>query len=294
MFKRFLLLLLLILLPQVSLAQTTSSAIVIGLIPEFNVFKQMQRYQPLADFLSTKLGREVRFNILSRYGNIIESFSRDRLDGAFFGSFTGAMAIEKLGVTPLVRPVNSNGESTYHGYIYTRKESGIRNIADMEGKRFAFVEKATTAGYVFPLALLRENGVTDLDAFFSEYFFAGSHDASLYAVLDGSADVGASKNTVYELMAKQDPRIERDLVILAESAKVPSNGLCLRKGFDEELAGRMKKILLDLDRTPAGREVLEKLHARGFIETDAQDYQPVFTLSRAAGIDPETYEYRNR
>ena len=48
------------------------------------------------------------------------------MDGSFFGSFTGAMAIEKLGVEPIARPVNLDGTSTYKGYIFVRKDSGIK------------------------------------------------------------------------------------------------------------------------------------------------------------------------
>ncbi len=126
-------------------AETKREELIIGLIPEMNVFKQMERFNPLAEYLTEQIGVKITFSILSRYGNIIDSFTTESMDGAFFGSFTGALAIEKLGVVPLARPVNLDGESTYHAHIYTRKDSGIRTVADMRGKRFAFVEKATTA-----------------------------------------------------------------------------------------------------------------------------------------------------
>ena len=126
--------------------------VLIGLIPELNIFKQRARFTLLGEYLSRKIGVPVRFTILSRYGNIIESFDTERMDGAFFGSFTGALAIEKLGVVPLARPVNLDGTSTYQGYLFVRKDSGIHDAAGMRGKRMAYVDKATTAGYVFPLA----------------------------------------------------------------------------------------------------------------------------------------------
>ena len=287
------LILILAITPFVALAQAPQDKIVIGLIPEMNVFKQMARFQPLAKFLSRQTGLEVKFTILSQYGNILDSFKGKNLDGAFFGSFTGALAIQKAGVIPLVRPVNLAGESTYHGYIYTRKDSGIKSVADMRGKRFAFVERATTAGYVFPLAYLKEHGVIDLESFLSGFFYAGSHDASLHAVLNKEADVGASKNTVYDWIRKSEPRIDKEIVILAESSKVPSNGLCLRKGLDPSIRQKLKDALLTLDSSPEGRLVLEKMQAVKFIETTAADYQPVLTLTEKAGIDLGQYKYRN-
>ena len=291
--RQIILVLILSITPFWVFAQTPQDKVLIGLIPEMNVFKQMERFIPLSRYLSEQTGIEVKFTILSRYGNIIDSFENKKLDGAFFGSFTGAMAIKKVGVVPLVRPVNLDGESTYHGYIYTRKDSGIKGVAEMKGKKFAFVEKATTAGYVFPLAYLKEHGVTDLDSFFSDYFYAGSHDASLHAVLNKEADIGASKNTVFDWIRKSEPRIDEEIAILAESSRVPSNGLCVRKDLDITIMQKLKDALLNLDATPEGKQILEKMKFVRFIDTGEDDYRPVLGLAEKAGLDLERYEYRN-
>ncbi|RPI33256.1 MAG: phosphate/phosphite/phosphonate ABC transporter substrate-binding protein, partial [Nitrospiraceae bacterium] len=161
----------LLLTPLTVFAESGQKQLLIGLIPEMNVFTQMERFKPLAEYLSRKTGVNVNITILSRYGNIIERFQSEKMDGAFFGSFTAALAIQKLGVDPIARPVNLDGSSTYHGYICVRKDSGIKNVKNMRGKKMAFVEKATTAGYVFPIAYLKKNGVTNIDTFFSEYYF---------------------------------------------------------------------------------------------------------------------------
>jgi phosphonate transport system substrate-binding protein len=289
----FFLIMSILLTPFLAFAQPPEQEILIGLIPEMDVFKQMERFKPLAEYLTKETGVHVRLTILSRYGNIIDRFVTEKMDAAFFGSFTGAMAIQKLDLVPIARPVNLDGESTYHSHIYTRKDSGIRNANDMKGKRMAFVEKATTAGYIFPMAYLRENGVTDIEKFFSEYFFAGSHDASLLAVLNKKADVGASKNTVYDWVKEHDARVNREIVILAESDNVPSNGLLMRKGIDNNLKEKLKEKLLNLDKIPEGKAVLDKFRAIKFIETTINDYKPVFDMADKAGIDLKKYIYRN-
>ncbi len=274
-------------------ADAAQQQILIGLIPEMNVFKQMQRFKPLAAYLSKKTGVPVKLTILSRYGNIIDRFTIEKMDGAFFGSFTGALAIEKLGVEPLARPVNLDGSTTYHGYIFVRKDSGIKTVQDMRGKKMAFVERATTAGYIFPVAYLKENGVTDINTFFRESYFTGSHDAAILAVLDRKADIGAAKHSIYDRVRKADPRVDQDLQILATSAKVPSNGLCVRTGLDPKLKKKLKDALLALETDPEGKDVLEKFGAQRFIETTVADYKPVFDLANKADIDIKAYQYRN-
>jgi phosphonate transport system substrate-binding protein len=274
-------------------AKVERTQVLIGLIPELNIFKQKARFTLLGEYLSRKIGVPVRFTILSRYGNILESFETDRMDAAFFGSFTGALAVEKLGVVPLARPVNLDGTSTYHGYLFVRKDSGIHDAAGMKGRRMAFVDRATTAGYIFPLAWLRQHGVSSTKGFFSEAWFTGSHDAAINAVLERKADVGAAKHSVYDRVRSENPRVDQELKILASSPTVPSNGLCVRAGLEPDLREALRRGLLDLASDPEGARVLAQFGALRFIETSAADYAPVAVLARQAGIDLRKYHYRN-
>ncbi len=268
--------------------------ILIGLIPEQNIFKQRERYQVLRQYLSDRLGISVNFTSLSRYGNIIERFTSERMDGAFFGSFTYTLARQQLGVEPLARPVNLDGTSTYHGYIFVRKDSGIRKVSDMRGKRFAYVEHATTAGYLFPLAYFKAGGISNPGQYLGQSFFAGSHDAAILAVLNGEADIGAAKNTIYDQLAGENRRIEQELVILAASGVVPQNCLAVRKDLDPQLKKELKRVLLNMEKDPAGADVLRRFGARGFLETTDNDYAYLYTLAAQVGIDLKTYRYRNQ
>jgi len=282
-----------IFLPQSLFAVAQPGHLLIGLIPEMNIFKQKQRFHLLGEYLSRKTGVPVQFTVLTRYGNIIESFTTEKMDGAFFGSFTGALAIRKLGVVPLARPVNLDGSSTYHGLLLVRKDSGITSAATMRGKRMAFVDKATTAGYLFPLAYLVAQGEKGGAALFREAFFTGSHDAAIAAVLDGKADVAAAKHSVFDRVAKENPRVMAELKIIAESPVVPSNGLCVRPDLSAAFQEKLKQALLGLATDPAGKAVLAELGAQRFIETTSADYRPVFEMASQAGIDIDNYSYRN-
>ena len=266
----------------------------IGLIPEQNILRQMQRYQPLGQYLEGHTGIAIKFVVLPRYGNIVDNFKELGLDGAFWGSFTGALAINKLGVKHIARPVNPDGTSSYRGYLFVRKDSKIENVEDMEGRIMAYVDRATTAGYLFPMAYLREQGVANPDTYFKEAYFSGSHDASILAVLQGDADVGAAKNTIYDRLITNNKEAKNQLVILASSLDVPSNGLGLASHVSDALATRLKKALLSMADSPQGKEVLQNFGIKRFVETSKQDYKPVFDMSDKAGINLDNYDYRNK
>jgi len=272
---------------------TEGKSITIGLIPEQNIFRQMERYEPLASYVSKKIGVKIKLKVLPRYGNIISNFVSEGMDGAFFGSFTYSMAHAKLGVEVLARPENGEGISSYHGLILVRKDSLIKTSEDMKGKRFAFVDKATTAGYLLPLAYFKKNGIGDYRAYLKETYFAGTHEDVIYDVLNKKADIGAAKNTVFERLANTDRRILKELVILEKSPDVPENGLAVRKDLDNSLKIKLKETLLNMHNDPAGKDVLSNFGARRFIETTDKDYGPVFKYAKDIGLNLSAYDYSN-
>lgn len=267
--------------------------LLVGLIPEQNIFKQLERYEPLARYLSGKIGARISLKILPRYGNIVDNFKTSELDGAFFGSFTYALAHAKTGVEVLARPVALDNTSTYHGLIFVRKDSGIRTARDMRGKRFAFVDKATTAGYLLPLEFFHKNGISNCRKFLKECYFTGTHEDAIQDVLEKKADVGAAKNTVFDRLAKSDPRIRKELVVLTRSPDVPENGFALRKDIDESVRNRLKDALLSMHRDPEGKKVLEQFGALRFIETTNEDYAPVVKYAKDVNLNLATYDYTN-
>jgi phosphonate transport system substrate-binding protein len=279
--------------PQPETAAPAQQKFYLGLIPEQDLFSQKARYEPLARYISEKAGVDVELVILSRYGNIINNFLSGQLDAAFFGSFTGALAIRKLGVEPIARPQWLDGTSTYYGMVFVRKDSGISDAAGMKGKRFAFVDKATTAGWLLPLHYFQDIGIDDYRTWFVETYYAGTHQDAIYDVLDKQADIGAAKNTVFYRLAEKDQRLLDDLQILATSPKVPANGLAVRKDLENSLKIKLKNTLLQMDQDEQGRSVLQNFGAKMFIETTEKDYEPVFTYADGIKLDLQKYDYWN-
>lgn len=268
--------------------------LVIGVLPEQDIFQQLRRYQPVIDYLARRGGRKIELKVLPRYGNVVESFREGNLDGAFFGSFTYVLTQWKLGLRVLARPEGLDGTSSYFGLLVVRADSGIRGAAEMKGKVFAFVDQATTAGYLFPLAYFREHGVPDYRKHFRETYFAGTHEGVVADVLDGKADAGALKNTVYDRWAAAHPEAAREIAILAWSPHVPENSLAVRADLDPALADRLLEALLRMNEDPDGREVLRGLGAARFIATTDEDYAAVSAYAKAVGLDLKTYDYVNR
>jgi phosphonate transport system substrate-binding protein len=294
-------LLILFLLPAVLIlslavyAQEGRQEVNIGLVPEINIFKQANRYKNLESYLTDKTGIKVNFKVISQYGNIIDYYYGLKLDGAFFGSLTAVLANAKLEVEPVARPVDMDGKSFVSGYIFARKESGIKGAENLKGKVMIYVDKASASGYIFPLTYFKKNGISNIRSYLREYSFAGTHDAAIMSVLEKDADAGAASSNIYKALSRSNPRIEHELDVVAESIDLPSNALWLNKHLDAGIKKRLKEALLNMNKDRDGQKVLSEFGAKGFVATTVNDYKNVLILTEEAGIkDLSTFDYYNQ
>jgi len=226
---------------------------------------------------------------MANYGEISVAFQHGSADAGFFGSFSYVLTHAKAGIEPIARPVWLDGSSTYRGYIFVRKDSGIESVKDMKNKSLVLVDKATTAGYIFQRFYFKYNGIDSMEDYFSKISFARSHDAAAWAVYTGEADIGGAKNHIFNSLKEEYPDFSEEMVVLAESPEVPSNGLAVRKDLNPAIKLRLKNLLLTMHETAAGQEVLENFGARKFVENTDNDYQVLYNMVRQLGINLHDY-----
>ncbi len=273
-------------------SNAAGNKIIIAIIPEVNLVKQMKRFTPLADYLEEKAGIEVDVKPLSSYGQIYEEIRSGKIDAGFFGSFVYVISKARLGVEPLVRPVSPDGRSNYSGLTFVRKDSGIRTPADMKGKTIALADPSTTAGYLAQKYYLKKNGI-DIDRDL-KILWTGSHEAAVKAVLHHEADIGGAKDTVVKKIRKENSVFDSVATILDETPHggVPDNTFAVRKGFDPKITEKLKKVLLGMNSDPKGKKVLATFGASRFISTTDNDFRALYKLISHFDIDLNSYSYR--
>ena len=100
-------------------------------------------------------------------------------------------------------------------------------------KTVAFVDPASSSGYIYPMVLLIKQGLVrdrDPKSFFKDALFAGTHDAALRAVAQGRVDAAASFDKAPELHLK-DPALVARLSFVGETPPIPEAGICARPGL---------------------------------------------------------------
>jgi phosphonate transport system substrate-binding protein len=173
----------------------------LGLIPVENGTSEITETQAFANDLSKELGIPVQLSVGTSYTATIEAEASGKLDAALYGALSYLLANQKYNIQFLCRQLNADGTATYNSLIITRPGSGITTLKQLKGKTFSFVDPASTSGYLVPSYELVQAGLnpqTDVKG-----IFAGSHQASLQAVLSGKVDAGAvASDTFAQLEAK--------------------------------------------------------------------------------------------
>ena len=281
-----------IVLSPMAAVAASNGKVVIAIIPEMNLVKQMERFTPLGRYLEKKTGLTVEIKPLSNYGMLYEEIRDGNVDAGFFGSFVYAMTRARTGIEPLVRPVQPDGKSTYTGLLFVRKDSGIKKPADMRGRTIALVDPATTGGYIAQKEYLLNHGINlDKDL---KIHWSINHEAAIRAVLNKQADIGGAKDTVVRKFRKENRVFDANVDIVNENPKngVPDNTLAVRKGLDPAIREKLKKTLLAMHSTPDGAAVLAKFGATRFIVTRDDEFRPIYNMVRHMKIDLKSYSYR--
>lgn len=292
-FKHFypLLLLLTAFIPAAAFA-APSGTIVIGVAPEINLIKQMERYAPLAAYLEEKTGISIQIKPFSNFGQLYEEMRDNKIDAGFFGSLAYGIARARIGVEPLARTVQPNGKSTYTALLFASRDAGIKKPADMKGKTIALVDPATAAGYLAQREFLALHGI-DMEKDLKIYW-AGNHEAVIRAVLNHTAELGGAKSTVVAKFRKENKTFDTFVEILNESPKkgLPDNTFAVRKGLDVTAREKLKKTLLAMDSDPEGKNVLAKFGVLRFISTSDEDFKQLYNWCRHLNIDLTSYQYK--
>ena len=221
-------------------------------------------------------GIPVRVTVASDYAAVIEALRNRTADLAFVHPAGYVLANREAKAMIVARNL-WHGKASFTSRIYVRKEAGLKSIEDLRGKTMAFVDPASSSGYIYPMLLLMQRGLVkgrDPKTFFREVVFSGSHDASMQALLNGHVDAIASFDMAREQYLK-DPAQREKVAWVAETPPIPEAGIAARNGLDPAVVNRVRTALLQM-KGPAYAALLKRVYdIDGFEAAEDKDYDPV-------------------
>jgi len=238
--------------------------------------------------LGKLVGQPVRVTVASDYAAVVEALRNRTADLAFLHP-AGYVLANREAKAMIIAQDRWHGNTSYKSRIYVRKDSGIKTLEELRGKTLAFVDPASTSGYVWPMVLLIKKGLVqnrDPKTFFKEAVFTGAHDAALQALLKGHVDAVASFDMAREQYLK-DPAEREKLTWVAETDPIPEGGIAGREGLDPVLVTKIRDALLQM-RGPQYEPLLKKLYdIDGFEPVEDRAFDPVRAAMDLVGWRPK-------
>ena len=169
--------------------------LVLGVHPYKSPSILIEKFQPLAKYLSKKLSIPVEIKISKDYELHIKSISKNEFDIAYLGPASYVKLTKQFGKKSILARQRIKGKDSFKGVIIVRQDSNIENLKNLKNKRFAFGDVSSTMSHLVPRYMLIKAGVPVNKL--KKYRFYGSHDNVALAVLTGDTDAGAVKEAVY-------------------------------------------------------------------------------------------------
>ena len=259
----------------------------IALTPSRDPTALQEAGDALAGTITRLSGVPMKAIVASDYAGVVEALRSRRVELAFVHPVGYVLANREAGCQILVRDV-WQGKTAYTARFYVRRDRGIQRVEDLRGKTVAFVDPASSSGYIYPMVLLIKQGLVrerDPKSFFKDALFAGNHEAALQAVLRGRVDSAASFDLAPELYLK-DPALITQLGFVGETPAIPEAGICARPGVPADVLARIKRALLAI-KGPEHAALLKQIYdIDGFIEASDGDYQPVRDAMTLMNLSP--------
>lgn len=257
---------------------SASNPVKISLVPGQDTKVLEDNGNKLAAFLEKEIGLKFRVDVPVSFIAVVEALGTKRADIAMMNTFGYLLAHEKFGAR--VRLIGLfKGTDEYWGQIIARTD-GPKTLKDLNGKKFAFVDPASTSGHLLAVKLFRDAGIKP-----KEFIFAGRHDSVALMVYQKRVDAGATFHALPDngepqdarkLIKQQYPDVYDKVRILAKTGPIPNDPIVFRKDFPVDLQEKIVASIKNYLKTPDGKVVLDGLyHMDGVKDATDADYDNI-------------------
>lgn len=238
--------------------------------PLHNPVRLFEIYGPLVDYLGKHIaGARFRLEASRNYGEFEKKLYARRFDFALPNPYQTLNSL-RYGYHVIAKMGDDN---KFTGIILVRRDSGIRQVTDLKGKKVSYPAPTALAATMMPQYYLHTHGL-DVNRDI-ENLYVGSQESSIMNVYLGNVAAAATWPLPWEAFQREHPEQAKELVLQWETEPLINNSVVARDDVPPELAGQVARLLDTLHTSAEGRAMLARMPLSRFELADDARYQVV-------------------
>lgn len=241
-----------------------------------NVFTEFMEY------LAEETGKKTKWYGAESYAAQVEAMRSGRLHVAGISTGPTVFGVNLAGYVPFAIMGKEGKIFGYKLQVITPKDSDIKEIKDMKGRKIAHVTPTSNSGNQAPRAYFKEMGVVPGKDY--EVLYSGKHDNSIMGVVNKDYDAAPIASSVLDRMIMKGMLKREDINIIWESETFPTTSYGLVYNLHPDLARKVIYAFLSFDW--AGTELFDEFKPRdGFVPiTFKKHWRPIRLIQKENGV----------
>lgn len=244
----------------------TPKELTVQFVPSSNANKMEAKAKPLEKLLSKELGIPVKVSVSTDYNTVVEAMGSKKVDVGFLPPDAYVLAHKNYGAKVLLQaerynylePGDRQGNKLvdyYYSQILVRKDSGIKKLSDLKGKKIAVQDTTSTAGWIFPAVSLYKHDI-NINKDGIQTVQVKGHDQGVLAVYNKNADAAFVFQGARNLVKKDAPDVMEKVVPLYQTAKIPNDTITVRGDMSPKWQKKIAKAFKDVVKTKQGKQIM--------------------------------------
>lgn len=231
--------------------------------------KTYRQLKPILDYVVSKLHdvgvTDGSIVVAKDQNEMISYLKQGKVDWLQKGVFDALVFSKQAGVEIALRSWRE-GVPSYYAVMFSRKDSGIKSLKNLLGRKIAFQDRDSTLAFFVPSAILRKSGfeLVELGSPNEKtpvgkigYVFAGKELTITTWVHRGLADAGAYHNQNWSKPTDNPESMKKDLEVIYQGKPMPRMIEMLRGNLNPKIKARIKEVLLRAHEDSAAQEALK-------------------------------------
>ena len=260
----------------------TPKSLSIQFVPSQAANKLQARAKPLEKMLSKRLGIPVHVSMSTDYNTVVEAMKSKKVDVGFLPPDGYVLAhkqnaadlllqAERYGVKQPGGKQTKNLVRSYRSEILVKKGSKIKSWKDLKGKTISVQNPTSTAGYVFPVAELKQKGLNVVKS--CKLVTVTGHDQAVLNVLNGDTDAAFVFEDARNTVLKDNPKIMKQVVPIYFTKPIPNDTITVVPNMSKSFRKKLAKAFISIGKSKKGRKVIESIYShQGYTYAKDSDF----------------------